>query len=443
MLGSLLTQNSTPIFKWIVWLLGKIMNYIFEFLDLIGIPNTALAISLFTVVCYLLMMPMTVKSQKFSKLSQKMNPEIQAIRNKYNGRKDQESMMAMNEETNAVYAKYGVSPSGGCLQLLIQMPILFALYRVIYSMPAYIDKMGNAFRELAHVIFNTDKAEFITSSAVTTVQQVVNQYGGPIKTGTEESTIINGIVDVLNKLSSFDLTEVANHYNLFGIQYDGMNVLTQGDTLGLIDKYNNLFGLNIANSPKIMISTQWAADDRNWWIIIGAIMFPILSAVTQWINTLLQPQQPKNDKKDPNDQGAMMQSYMKGMNYFMPLMSAYFSFILPAAMSFYWIVGAIFRSVQQVVINKNLDKIDIEAEMEKNMEKYAEKQKRRGKYMEGINANAQRSTKSIQSRASQPVSTRPATKTETTNTPTSSSSKPGSLSARANLVRDFNEKNNK
>ena len=56
--------------------------------------------------------------------------------------------MAMNQETQAVYAKYGVSPTGSCVQLLIQMPILFSLYRVIYAMPAYVSKIKEAFYPL-------------------------------------------------------------------------------------------------------------------------------------------------------------------------------------------------------------------------------------------------------------------------------------------------------
>ena len=127
----LLTQDSGKILGPISKLLGVLMNGIFLLLDAIGIPNTGLSIILFTFVIYLLMTPLTIKQQKFSKLQSKMNPEIQAIQAKYKNKKDNDSMMAMNMETKAVYAKYGVSPSGSCVQLIIQMPILFALYRVI------------------------------------------------------------------------------------------------------------------------------------------------------------------------------------------------------------------------------------------------------------------------------------------------------------------------
>ena len=85
-----------------------------------------------------------------------MQPEMKKIQDKYKNRKDEASMMAMNQETQAVYAKYGVSPSGSCVQLLIQMPILFALYRVIYSMPAYVTKFGDALGVLADKIMATE-----------------------------------------------------------------------------------------------------------------------------------------------------------------------------------------------------------------------------------------------------------------------------------------------
>ena len=148
MLELLLTQNSTFIIGPIAKLLGFIMQGIFWLLDKVGIQNIGLAIIIFTLVIYLCLMPLTIKQQKFSKMSAIMNPELQAIQAKYKGAKDQDSMMKMQEETKAVYAKYGVSPSGSCLQLLIQMPILFALYRVIYNIPAYVPQVKQVYMEL-------------------------------------------------------------------------------------------------------------------------------------------------------------------------------------------------------------------------------------------------------------------------------------------------------
>lgn len=162
MSGIILTQNQTFIIGPVAQILGYIMEGIFFCLDKIGIPNIGLAIILFTIVVNLLMLPLTIKQQKFSKLSAKMNPELQAIQAKYKNKKDNESMMKMNEETQAVYAKYGVSPTGSCVQLIIQMPILFALYRVIYAMPAYVGKIKEAFLPLVDkLISQAGSADFI------------------------------------------------------------------------------------------------------------------------------------------------------------------------------------------------------------------------------------------------------------------------------------------
>ena len=141
--GILLTQNDTFIIGPVARILGMIMEMIFSLLDKIGIPNIGLAIILFTIIINLLMLPLTIKQQKFAKLQAKMNPEVQAIQAKYKNRKDQESQLAMNTEIQSVYAKYGVSPTGSCGPLLLQMPILLALYRVIYAMPAYVTKIGD------------------------------------------------------------------------------------------------------------------------------------------------------------------------------------------------------------------------------------------------------------------------------------------------------------
>ena len=145
-----LTKSNTFIIGPVAALLGLIMNVIFNVQSAIGIANIGLCIILFTIVIYALMTPLTVQQQKFSKMSAKMNPELQAIQKKYKGKNnDQAAMAKMNEETQAVYAKYGVNPMGSCVQLIIQMPILFALYRVILNIPAYVDKVKDAFMPLA------------------------------------------------------------------------------------------------------------------------------------------------------------------------------------------------------------------------------------------------------------------------------------------------------
>lgn len=437
----LLTQNETFIIGWVAKLLGFIMNGIFNVIDFIGIPNVGLAIILFTIVVNLLMMPLNIRQQKFSKLSAKMNPEIQAIQNKYKGKQDQASMMAQQQEIQAVYAKYGVSPSGSCVQLLIQMPILFALYRVIYSMPAYVTKIGETFRVLAEHIIKYDNdngvggGEFLLNSGIDSIASTVKAYGKSMTSGN----LSNGIIDVLNKLSSSDLKEVANHYHLWDLEYNGHLILSNDTThiKGLIDTYNNFLGLNMGDSPLTLIKSAWTMGA--FGIVIGAVLIPVLSAVTQWINIKLMPQ-PQNSG---NDQMNSMAASMKTMNMFMPLMSAWFCFTLPSGMGLYWVAGSVIRSIQQIVINKHIDKMDFEEIIKKNSAKSAKKMEKMKATQEKMNAYASMNTRSIQNRANVTSSMSEKEKEEVMKKATSRvNAKPGSMAAKANMVRDFTEKNN-
>ena len=141
----LLTKSSVPIIGQVASIMGWIMDGIYRVLDLVGIQNLGLCIIIFSILIFAFMTPLQIKQQKFSKLSAIMQPEIQKIQKKYQGKKDQDSMMKMQEETQAVYQKYGVSATGSCVQLAIQMPILFALYQVIQNIPAYVGSVYNVF----------------------------------------------------------------------------------------------------------------------------------------------------------------------------------------------------------------------------------------------------------------------------------------------------------
>ena len=139
--------------------LGWILNGIYEFLTLftddvngIGMANIALCIILFTIVVKMLMLPLTIKQQKSTKLSSQMSPELTAINEKYKGKTDEASRRKMQMETQAVYEKYGTNPMAGCLTLLISLPILFALYRVIYAIPAYVNDVYDMYKLAADAI---------------------------------------------------------------------------------------------------------------------------------------------------------------------------------------------------------------------------------------------------------------------------------------------------
>jgi len=436
---TLLTQNSTPIFSIIVKLLGVIMNIIFEFLNLIGIPNIGLSILLFTIVIYLLLMPLTIKQQKFSKLSAKMNPELQAIRDKYSGKNDQQSMMEMNYATKAVYAKYGVSPSGSCVQLLIQMPILIALYQVIYHIPAYVSKVGEAFGMLADKIIASDGVAYIKE--LTAGVQYAKNF--EIADNTR-----NAVIDVLYASSTQDIAAISEKFGLADLALNGERILSSGAEIGLIDTYNNFLGLNIANSPMNIMTNAFSAN--NYLLVIGAVLVPVLAWFTQWMNYKLMPQantqDDSNKKKAPqSDTAEAMQQSMKTMNTVMPVMSAFFCLSMPAGMGIYWIIGAVVRCVQQVLINKHIDKMDIDAVIKQNEEKYKETLRKQGINAEKLNQYAKMNTRNVNTAPKKPsmsAQEREAAIKKSTEY-YNQNAKPGSLAAKANMVKQYNEKNNK
>lgn len=418
MTGILLTKSSTPIIGWVADILGLIMNGIFNLLDFISIPNVGISIILFTIVVYLLLMPLTIKQQKFSKLSAKMNPELQAIQAKYKGKKDNESAMQMQAETQAVYAKYGVSPSGSCVQLLIQMPILFALYQVIYRMPAYVSKIGNAFGVLADEIMSKDlvgKVKELAQAAQYTKNFDLNEK--------------NAIIDTLNSMNFTELQSFAETNNLSNLE-----------TINLIEKYNNFFGLNIANSPSAIIGN--AIKIGAWGLVIAAIMIPVLSAVTQWINVKLMPQNNQNSGNQ-NEMANTMATSMKTMNMVMPIMSAIFCYTLPAGMGIYWIAGSVVRSIQQVLINKHIDKMDLNEVIEKNKEKSQKKIAKIKANQEKMQMYANMNTRGINNTYAQKADAASKTSEIDVSATTNKTAKPGSMLEKANMVKEFNERNNK
>ncbi|MBP5495259.1 MAG: YidC/Oxa1 family membrane protein insertase [Lachnospiraceae bacterium] len=501
MFDLILTQNSTFIIGQVAWVLGKLMNGIVFVLDKIaslygGTANLGVAIIIFTVIIYLLMLPLTIKQQKFSKMSAIMNPEIQAIQAKYKGTKDPELMQQMQQETNAVYAKYGVSPTGSCVQLLIQMPILFALYRVIYAIPAYVPMVKNEFMDLVNKMMGIDSAtgvvgdankfmgiakfiqdnhiengkavsnfssfaaykrqfkpEFLNIESISIDNITSNLINGDKALANVETTR-NTFIDVLNRASSKD-------WSYFATQFPDLSSLIHS-TNAALEKFNLFLGINIGYSPLDTIKSSWADAHATGslvfsftWVlpILVAVMIPLLAALTQWISVKLAPTAQNDDSKKGQEENPMMSS-MKMMNTFMPIMSAVFCFSLPAGMGIYWIVGAVVRTIQQVAINKYIDKMDIEQVIEKNTKKYEEKLKKKGVIAQGINDKAKSNTKYVNPYARNKSSNNEPQKPENpfkaarkkvdeAAAQKSKASSGGSIASKARMVKDYNEKNNK
>lgn len=427
MADMLLTAYNGAFLGPIAKLLGLVMNGIYFLMEQIGIQNIGLSIIIFTLVVYAFMFPLTYKQQKFSKLSQKMQPELQAINKKYNGKKDQASMMAMQEETQAVYSKYGVSMMGSCVQMLIQMPLLFALYRVFMNVPAYVGGVRANFNDLVNGIMATTGYQDKMTDLVANLK-IFTQPAADF-TVTDPNVIANSLVDVLYKMNSAGWDTLKE---TFPSLTDSIT-----STYDAVMHVNNFMGLNISDTPWQIITTNFA--NHSYLLVIGALMVPVVSYLTQVLNIKLMPQgTPSNG--DGND---AMANQMKMMNKTMPLFSLVMCFTVPVGLGIYWIAGAVVRSIQQYMLNKHFEKLNLEDIIKKNQEKAKKKREKMGIAENQISSAAKINTKKIADPAQkQMTSAERELEIEKANA-AKANAKTGSMAAKANMVREFNERNSR
>lgn len=408
-----LTQSNAFLIGPIAKFLGLIMNVLFEAISAIGIANIGIAIILFTFVIKMLMMPLTIKQQKFTKLTNVMNPELQAIQKKYKDRKDQDSMLKANEEQKAVYAKYGTSPTGGCLQMLIQMPILFALWRVIQNIPAYVPSLKALFTNILNGTNGTSgimsDPEFATKMASTFGEKI--DYAN-----------VNTVIDTLNSFTT------DNWNSLMELFADKADLISSN--LNQIMNMNNFLGINMSQAPGFVLALP--------------IIIPILAAVTQWLSVKLM--QSPNQQNDDNPAAASM----KMMTMVMPIMSGVMAISLPAGLGLYWICTAVFQIIQQFAINKYFDKIGVDKIIEHNLDKQNKKRAKKGLPPQKITNNAKMNARSIETNK-QKVQDLKEKKAENDkkvkeileSTNYYKSNKPGSLAEKAKMVQKYNDKSKK
>lgn len=427
-----LTKTGGMILGPVSQILGVIMDLLFRFTSSMGILNIGLCIILFTLVVKILMFPLTIKQQKSSKLMTVMQPEIQAIQNKYKGKTDNESMMKMNVETKAVYEKYGTSMTGGCLQLVIQLPILLALYRVIYNIPAYVSSVKTYFMQVVYAITNVSNAADLPEGAGASLLQFATDHNIPLTGITKIGDLVgdtgevlgNKMVDILYKLNPEQWSELAKRFP------EAATAITENSAA--IESMNSFLGINLATNP-------WQGFSPN-----AAWLIPILAGLSQWFSAkLMMSNQPQQDE---NSTSAQM---MKQMNVMMPLMSVFFCFTFPAAIGIYWVASSVFQIIQQMIVNAYLNKVDMDEMIKKNLEKANAKRAKKGLPPQKISQNATVNAKNIQAaqqreeQARNEKLERTKQQVKESNEYYNKDAKPGSLASKAAMVAKYNEKHNK
>lgn len=422
MIFTILTKSSS----WygpIASLLGLIMNVLYDFFNLFQIQNIALTIIVFTFIVKTLMLPLTIKQQKFSKLSSKMNPEIQKIQAKYKGKKDEASLKKQQAETQALYQKYGANPTSGCLPLLITLPIMFALYSVINNIPAYVEHVYTLYEHVA-----------IQIQSIAGYEEGLKTLAGTLSSATRLPSSYEEPRQIIDLLKHF----TSDTWAAFGTSFSSIqgtvvsgDTTTVADTIKNITNVNMFFGLNIANSPGFKLTP--------------ALIIPLLAGALQFVQGKQLQATTKNASQDNPTAAAMNNS----MVVVMPLMSTFFCFTFPIGVGLYWIATSVFTIVQQFFVNKYMDRINVDDLIAKNVAK----QSKRNTYLEskGISMSelAKKQTKYIDSSSNDKVSNNNDSVEEEKETPevnTSSRQSSGnakSISEIANLLKNKNEKGDK
>ena len=402
-----------PVIKQIIIFFGWIIEYIYKFFDMIGIANIGLVIIAFTLLIKLVLLPLTIRQQKTAKLQNIMQPELQAISAKYKGRKDTASMQAMQDEQRAIYAKYGVSQLGGCLQTGLQMPILIALYGALRQLPLLIDKLSEPLSKIVAIIKTSGVdlssiGSVIGNAAVADNTQMTALYSLPLKGWN-------------SLLAAFSATP---------------DTAAQIDTLHKqMQAANSFLGLDLSQTPwNLMLSGG---------IGIIAVILPIIAGFSQWLSFKLT--QAKGQSYVNSAAGDNPMAATNSMGYVMPLFSVFICFTLNAGLGVYWAFSSLFQVVLQILINRHYRKIDMDKFVEENLKKAEEKakKKREKKGVKGsvISAAANTNTKNIDAPANE--QTNSIASIANMNVGADDAKKaapaPNSLAAKAGLVAQYNQ----
>ncbi len=335
-------------------LLGLLFNAIYTLFNGMGIESIALSIVVFTVIIRLLLFPFNLKTTRSSKIQQFLRPEFNKITKKYKGKKDQESMLAQQQETRELQEKYGIKMTQGCITSLIQFPVFIGLYNVIQNIPAYVPKVKALYEPIAQAIMKTDNgykimSDFIDGNKIPRLTTKLVEFATSTDAASGKGLeSLNSVIDVLYRCNESLLGKVAS---AFSSNPDVANLIAQNsDQINRVNHF--IFGINLSEAPGLKLTP--------------ALLIPIASFICQLLSMIVMPM---NETGDPQ-QDAQMKSMRRSM-YFMPVMSFIITVSAPAGLGIYWAVSAFVGFLITVFTNLYYDHIDMEKLVEKQKAKAA------------------------------------------------------------------------
>ncbi len=279
-------------------IINKPLGWILKIFSTIAGGNYLVAILLFAVLFEVILLPFGIKQQKNSIKQARLRPKEMAIRKKYAGRDDQPTKQKMTQEIQELYQKEGYNPLSGCLPLLIQFPLLIALYNIVVNPLKYICGLSD-----------------------TAVEQIATITGG---------TTTGGSMSLLGSIRSMGYGAFQNVEGFTKEVYDSVPNL-------------NLGFMDLSKLPKDCMNLDSLKVASNWFVLA----IPVLTFIAYFFSMKISRKlmyQPVTD----NAQATGCSNKM--MDIMMPLFSVFISFGVPAALGVYWISKSLLGVVKQVAL---------------------------------------------------------------------------------------------
>ena len=319
-----LTQSEDfldKILSGIGWVLGKIT-------EIMPGNNYLLTLFVFAVIMEVVMLPFSIKQHKNSIKQAKLKPKEMAIRKKYAGRNDQATQQKVTQEIQELYQQEHFNPFGGCLPLLIQLPILIVLYRLVVDPIMYV---YHGSKDLCSVMY----------SYMTTATDHANPGLG-LKLNS-----VNGSIEVFSKAKEL-LAENANALDgLKDFCPNGADVLAKvKDICGEGTANFNIGPMNFGILPQSLFENFKWEWDWNYLLFLIPVLTFVVYFFSMKINRKLsfQPTQSADDRQQACSN--------KMMDITMPLMSVWMTFMVPGAVGIYWIFKSIIGVGKQFILSK-------------------------------------------------------------------------------------------
>ena len=273
-----------------------------------------LTLFIFGVILEIVMIPFGIKQQKNSIKQAKLRPKEMAIRKKYAGRNDQATQQKITQEIQELYQKENFNPMGGCLPLLLQLPIIIVLYWIVVDPIQYVCHMG---RDMVSVLYS-----YINANPTA--------FGGALKA-------TNGSIEIFSKIKEFG-PEAFEGIKTFCA--NGEEVYNKIVEINAVPANFNIGPVNFGLTPAFDFSSV------NAWLLA----LPVVTFLVYFFSMRItrkftyQPTQNTDDRQQACSN--------KMMDFTMPLMSVWMTFMVPAAVGVYWVFKSILGTVKSFIMSR-------------------------------------------------------------------------------------------